>query len=133
MNENILSGGEDLEIRTAAPEMTSSMASNMRSDLRSEMTASDALSLEETETQKLNTEELLLIGAKTIAGIGIGFMVVIFGTTGIGAVMESTILPTILTKVAGGMAGGALGLSKGVTDSRKRADQRRKHRIHFSC
>ncbi|MBF0492775.1 MAG: hypothetical protein HQM15_08345 [Deltaproteobacteria bacterium] len=70
--------------------------------------------------EDFNTEELLLVGAKTIAGIGIGFIAVILGTTGIGAVLESTLLPTALTKAAGGLAGGAIGLALGISDSRKK-------------
>ena len=33
----------------------------------------------------MSTEDLLLVGAKTMAGIGIGFVVIVLGATGIGA------------------------------------------------
>ncbi len=74
-----------------------------------------------------NTEEVLLISAKTLAGVGVGFITVVLGTTGIGAILESTLIPTVLTKTAGALAGGALGLSKGINDSRK--SRRRKYTL----
>lgn len=65
------------------------------------------------------TEDALLLGAKTMAGIGVGFVVVVIGATGLGAVLEATIVPTVLAKVAGAIAGGGIGLSKGIHDQRK--------------
>ena len=67
----------------------------------------------------MDTEEAILLGAKTMAGIGLGFVVVVLGATGIGAVLEATIVPTVLAKVAGAIAGGGVGLSKGIQDHRK--------------
>ncbi|MGK5083021.1 hypothetical protein WDW37_06920 [Bdellovibrionota bacterium FG-1] len=85
----------------------------------------------ELEMEKAaNTEDLLMTGAKTMAGIGIGFVIVTLGATGVGALLEATIIPTTLAKVAGAIAGGGIGLSKGISDNRKEKTRRRRS-VHF--
>ena len=91
----------------------------------------DAASPEIDLEKSLNTEDALLLGAKTMAGIGIGFVVVTLGATGVGALLEATIIPTVLAKVAGAIAGGGVGLSKGISDNRK-DKSRRKRSVHFA-
>ncbi len=85
---------------------------------------------EVTLEKSLNTEDMLLLGAKAMAGIGVGFVVVTLGATGVGALLEATIIPTVLAKVAGAIAGGGIGLSKGISDNRKEKT-RRKRSVHF--
>lgn len=81
----------------------------------------------ETATKSsLDTEEVLMMGAKTLAGIGLGFVVVALGATGVGALLEATIIPTALAKTAGALAGGGIGLSKSITDFRKERERKRR-------
>ncbi len=96
-----------------------------------EIKAGSAKATEEVNLEKgLETEEMILLSAKTAAGIGIGLVVVTLGATGIGAVIDAVIIPTVLAKMAGAVAGGGLGLSMGITDNRKEK-LRRKRSVHF--
>lgn len=61
----------------------------------------------------------LAVGAKTIAGIGIGLLAVMAGAVGIGMAAEAVLIPSLLAKLAGGIAGGGLGMTKGLSDARK--------------
>ncbi len=84
-----------------------------------EITKQDSLDNDIDLEKGVNTEDAILMGAKTMAGIGVGFVVVVLGATGIGAILETAIIPTALAKVAGAIAGGGVGLSKGIHDHRK--------------
>jgi hypothetical protein len=61
----------------------------------------------------------LLIGAKTVAGIGIGLVTVIAGAVIVGAAAETVLIPSLLLKLAGGVAGGGVGMAKGLRDEEK--------------
>jgi len=61
---------------------------------------------------------LLSVGAKTIAGIGIGLLVVVGGAALMGIAAEAVLIPSLLVKLAGGIAGGGLGMAKGLSDAR---------------
>ncbi len=61
----------------------------------------------------------LLVGAKTLAGIGIGLLVVVAGVAVVGVATEAVLVPSLLLKLAGGIAGGGVGMSKGLTDAQK--------------
>lgn len=61
----------------------------------------------------------LVVGAKTIAGIGVGLLAVVFGSVALGAVAETVLIPSLLLKLAGGIAGGGVGMAKGLNDVRK--------------
>ncbi len=64
-------------------------------------------------------ERSLAIGAKTLAGAGIGIIGVLVGTVLAGALLETVLLPTLLLKVAAGIAGGGIGLAKAVGAERR--------------
>lgn len=66
-----------------------------------------------------STESSIAVGAKTIAGVGIGLLLVVAGTTALAAVSEAVIIPSLLIKLAGGIAGGGVGMAKGLSDERK--------------
>jgi len=57
------------------------------------------------------------VGAKAIAGIGIGLLAVVGGSAVLGVVAETVLIPSLLLKLAGGVAGGGLGLAKGIKDT----------------
>jgi len=61
----------------------------------------------------------LMVGAKTIAGIGIGLLVIMAGAVGLGMAAEAVLIPSVLAKLAGGIAGGGLGMAKGLSDVRR--------------
>jgi hypothetical protein len=60
----------------------------------------------------------LAVGAKTVAGVGVGLISVVVGSFVIGAVTEAVIIPSLLLKLAGGIAGGGIGMAKGLNDSK---------------
>lgn len=66
----------------------------------------------------------LAIGAKTLAGAGLGILGVLVGTVVAGALLETVLLPTLLLKVAAGVAGGGIGLAKAVGDERRSGHSR---------
>jgi hypothetical protein len=59
------------------------------------------------------------VGAKTLAGVGIGLLCVVGGAVLVGVATEVMLVPTLLVKLAGGITGGGLGMAKGVKDARK--------------
>lgn len=59
------------------------------------------------------------VGAKALAGIGLGLAAVLAFPAVIGLATEAVLIPSLLLKFAGGMAGGGIGLAKGLTDERK--------------
>ena len=61
----------------------------------------------------------LVIGATTIAGVGIGLLAVVAGAAVIGIAAETVLIPSLLLKMAGGIAGGGVGMTKGLKDTRK--------------
>jgi hypothetical protein len=61
----------------------------------------------------------LIVGAKTLAGIGLGLVAVITGAAVVGALSEAILVPSLLLKMAGGVAGGGVGMAKGLKDARK--------------
>lgn len=61
---------------------------------------------------------LLSVGAKTLAGIGIGLLAVVGGAALLGVAAEVVLVPSLLVKLAGGIAGGGVGLAKGLSDTR---------------
>ena len=63
----------------------------------------------------------LIIGAKTLAGVGIGLVAVVAGALAIGVVAEAILVPSLLLKLAGGIAGGGMGMAKGLKDAQKMA------------
>jgi hypothetical protein len=69
-----------------------------------------------------SVESSLAIGAKTVAGVGIGLLVVVAGTTLMAAASEAIIIPSLLVKLAGGIAGGGVGMAKGLSDERKQSE-----------
>lgn len=62
----------------------------------------------------------LNIGAQTVAGVGLGLVGVIAGAAVLGIVAEAVIIPTLMAKLAGGVAGGGLGLAKAVHEDNRR-------------
>ena len=56
------------------------------------------------------------IGAKTVAGIGLGLVTVVAGSAIIGLAAETVLIPSLLLKLAGGIAGGGVGMAKGLQD-----------------
>ncbi len=64
-------------------------------------------------------ERSLNIGAKTLAGVAIGVVTVLLGVATAGIAFEAVLVPTLLLKVAGGLAGGSIGLAKGIGDERR--------------
>ncbi|MEI8346996.1 MAG: hypothetical protein WCG27_05990 [Pseudomonadota bacterium] len=97
----------------------------------SEMNRDGTKSKEVDFEKALNTEDAIMVGAKTMAGIGIGFVVVVIGATGLGAILEAKIIPTALAKVAGAIAGGGIGMAMGITDARKEKDRRKRSLAHY--
>ena len=69
--------------------------------------------------QNGSTTNSLAIGAKTVAGIGIGLVAVIGGAAVISTAVETILIPSLLLKLAGGLAGGGVGMAKGLTDAQK--------------
>jgi hypothetical protein len=61
----------------------------------------------------------LSIGAKTVAGIGIGLLAVVGGAALLGVAAETILIPSLLLKLAGGAAGGGVGMAKGLKDANK--------------
>ena len=66
------------------------------------------------QDQFLSSKPILMIGAATIAGVGLGLAGVIGGSFLIGMAAESIVMPSLLLKLAGGLAGGGVGMAKGV-------------------
>ena len=64
-------------------------------------------------------ERSLAIGAKTLAGIGVGVVTVLLAVATAGIALEAVVVPSLLLKVAGGIAGGSIGLAKGIGDERR--------------
>jgi hypothetical protein len=62
----------------------------------------------------------LIIGATTLAGVGVGLLAVSGGALVLGAVTEAVLIPSLLLKLAGGLAGGGLGMALGLKDARPR-------------
>ena len=73
--------------------------------------------------EKYPTEASLAVGAKTLAGIGIGIICVIAATTVVGLAAEVVLIPSLLLKLAAGVAGGGLGMVKGLSDERKNREE----------
>jgi hypothetical protein len=69
---------------------------------------------------RAGVERSLAIGAKTLAGIGLGVIGVLFGAALVGAALETILVPTLVVKLAAGITGGSLGLAKGLGDERRR-------------
>lgn len=69
-------------------------------------------------SRRLGTKDVVIIGATTLAGVGLGLMAALGGAFALTAVGEAVLAPTLLLKVAGGMAGGGVGLAKGINDTR---------------
>ena len=65
------------------------------------------------------TGSSLLVGAKTLAGIGLGLLVVVAGVAVAGVATEAILVPSLLLKLAGGITGGGMGMAKGLTDAQK--------------
>jgi len=65
------------------------------------------------------SSDVMMITAKTLAGIGGGIVLVAFGVPGIAAAMDVAAVPAVLTKVAGAVFGGGVGLATGVAGHRK--------------
>ncbi len=63
---------------------------------------------------------LLSIGAKTLAGVGLGLVTVLAGAAVLGLAAEVVLVPTLVVKLAGAMAGGGVGMAKGLKDEGKR-------------
>lgn len=61
----------------------------------------------------------LVVGAKTVAGIGIGLLAVVAGSVALGIAAETVLIPSLLLKLAGGIAGGGVGMARGLNDVRK--------------
>jgi len=62
----------------------------------------------------------MLVSAKMVAGVGLGLIVVLGAGPLIGLILaEKVLVPTLLAKLAGGLAGGGLGLVKGLNDKRR--------------
>lgn len=75
------------------------------------------------EEARVGLERSLAIGAKTLAGIGIGVLVILVGAATAGIAIEAIVVPSLLLKLAGGIAGGGIGLAKGLGDERRRDGQ----------
>lgn len=88
-------------------------------DEASEEFVNNSVAPEGTPTVFSSLESSLAIGAKTVAGVGIGLLVVVAGTTFLAAASEAIIIPSLLVKLAGGIAGGGVGMAKGLSDERK--------------
>jgi hypothetical protein len=65
------------------------------------------------------SSQSLIIGAKTLAGVGIGLVAVVAGSLAIGVVAEAVLVPSLLLKLAGGIAGGGMGMAKGLKDAQR--------------
>jgi hypothetical protein len=63
------------------------------------------------------TKNSLIIGAKTLAGVGLGLLAVSGGFLLVGAFAEAAVVPSLLLKLAGGLTGGGLGMAKGLKDA----------------
>ena len=61
------------------------------------------------------------VGAKTLAGVGLGLVAVVAGAAVIGIAAETVLVPSLLLKLAGGVAGGGVGMAKGLSDNKKDA------------
>jgi len=72
-----------------------------------------------TDSAAVNPGSSLIVGAKTLAGIGIGLITVIAGSAVIGVATEAILVPSLLVKLAGGIAGGGVGMAKGLKDVQK--------------
>jgi hypothetical protein len=65
-------------------------------------------------------ESSVSIGAKTLAGVGIGLIAVIAATAAVTVATEVVLIPSLLLKLAGGITGAGLGMAKGLNDERKK-------------
>ena len=78
-----------------------------------------AISERRAVEKKNPSSSALIVGAKTLAGIGIGLVTVIGGAAIIGVAAETVLIPSLLLKLAGGIAGGGVGMAKGIKDTSK--------------
>ena len=62
----------------------------------------------------------LSIGAKTVAGVGLGLFAVLAGSVVLGLAAEAVLIPSLAVKLAGVMAGGGVGMAKGIKDEGRR-------------
>ncbi len=69
-------------------------------------------------TSLMHSSSPIAVGAKTIAGIGIGLIAVVGGAAVLGLAAEMVLIPSLLMKLAGGIAGGGVGMAKGMNDAR---------------
>lgn len=69
--------------------------------------------------QSSGPQSFLAVTAKTAAGAGLGLVVVLVGAAAGGILAETVLIPSLLVKVAAGIAGGGVGLAKGIGDERK--------------
>lgn len=69
-------------------------------------------------TLNLGTRGLLIVGAATLAGVGLGLVAAVAGAAVIGLAGEAIMAPALALKVAGGLAGGGVGMAKGLKEAR---------------
>ena len=106
------------------PQRTSSMgASTFKWRNASHEPASGRVPPREKTPDAYTTRNSLVIGAKTLAGIGIGLLAVSGGFLLIGALAEAAVVPSLLLKLAGGLTGGGLGMAKGLKDASKSPEE----------
>lgn len=69
----------------------------------------------------------LRIGAKTLAGVGVGMGAVILGSAAISLVGGAAIIHALLLKLGAGagLTGGGIGLYRGLTENRERTEERK--------
>lgn len=79
-----------------------------------------SLSGSEAIEERQQPRSYLGVGAKALAGVGLGLAAVLAFPVVIGLATEAVLIPSLLLKLAGGMAGGGIGLAKGLSDDRKR-------------
>jgi len=65
------------------------------------------------------------IGAKTLAGAGMGMAAIILGSTAVSLVGGATLIHALLLKLSAGagLTGGGIGLVKGIAEKRKKNGQ----------
>ena len=61
---------------------------------------------------------VFIVGAATLAGVGLGLIAAIAGVAVIGLAGEALLAPAIALKVASGLAGGGVGMAKGLNEAR---------------
>ncbi|MFC1462005.1 hypothetical protein ACFLQU_00225 [Verrucomicrobiota bacterium] len=65
------------------------------------------------------SQSFLAVTAKAAAGAGLGLVVVLVGAAAGGIIAETVLIPSLLAKIAAGVAGGGVGLAKGIGDERR--------------